>query len=298
MPSPSSRLPVKIPVSNRRFDPAFTLIELLVVIAIIAVLAGMLLPALANAKAKATAIQCMSNLRQWGLGLQLYSSENRDAVPRDGTNNDGQYGVDTGANTGPGSPFDNYAWFNSLTPMVGERSFSNYVAQATGANPQEALPFPNKKGRFFHCPSAKAASSDRFLRGGTFGFFSYGMNLDLKLLTSVRNGVQGNSFEYPAMPGLSSVPSPSSTVLLVDIAFSPTLEAYTGDPNRNGIFPAARSDRFAARHNGRGDRGGGNLAFTDGHAQFFRRSYITNGTTSREEKLNGDVIWNPNRERF
>jgi hypothetical protein len=40
------------------------------------------------------------------------------------------------------------------------------------------------------------------------------------------------------------------------------------------------------------------LAFTDGHAQFFRRSYITNGTTSREEKLNGDVIWNPNRERF
>jgi prepilin-type N-terminal cleavage/methylation domain-containing protein len=296
--SPSSRRSVETSPRSVRSSRAFTLIELLVVIAIIAILAGMLLPALATAKAKATSIQCMSNLRQWGLGLQLYATENRDAVPRDGTNNDGQYGVDTGATTGPGSPFDPYAWFNSLTSMVGERPFSNYVAQAAGGAPQDTLPFPNKKGRFFQCPSARVAPADRFLRGGTFGFFSYGMNLDLKLQTSVRNGVQGNSFEYPNMPPLSSMPSPSATVLLVDIAFSPTLETYTGDPNRNGIFPAARSDRFAARHGGKGDKGGGNLAFTDGHAQFFRRGYITNGTTSREEKLNGDVIWNPNRDRF
>lgn len=284
----------------------FTLIELLVVIAIIAILAALLLPALARAKESAKRVRCLSNLRQWGLALQMSAGDNHDGMPNDGyspyVQGDPQHSTQwCGPNPPAGTPQDPLAWFNVLPPLVAEKTLSAYyktLSTGRGINASSKaskyMPFPGGKGPMWECPSANmsqstiqnilatADNSPNEIPGGT-GFFSYAMNIDLK-----RSSDGITPLPNQMMPKVSSFRKPSEIVFMFDIVFDPVTEVVNGSPQYNSVNPAGRQRSFASRH----DKGGV-INFLDGHSRYFRTSYIQDNPSSGgyNEPLLPDVIW-------
>jgi prepilin-type N-terminal cleavage/methylation domain-containing protein/prepilin-type processing-associated H-X9-DG protein len=298
---------------------AFTLIELLVVIAIIAILAAMLLPALAKAKAQALESSCLSSMKQWGVAQQLYSSDFHDFLPTDGMGDTGDYSGTMPYGTGD----DPNAWFNVLPSYWAGQTFSTYYDSKknylTGlpsvATPQNYLPFPGRAGsKMWHCPAADMTDSEAQTvsankQGENPGFFSYAQAIDLNKVVGsasasgggntgseiLGNGIGYNGGTYPlkdfTMPKYTDFPKPSATVYMFDQLFNPVTENDgRGSAQYNSISPANRWKSMAMRHSL-----GGVIVFCDGHAAYYKEQYITNGGnfTTSVEGPNPDVVWDP-----
>ncbi len=125
---------------------AFTLIEVLVVITIITILAAILLPVLARAKAVARRTQCLNQMRQWGWAFVQYADENEGWMPREGFHATGDVFWNNWAQVS--DPRSRDVWYNVLPPYLSHPPASAYW------RPQDRLRF-YEPGSFFHCPSAR-----------------------------------------------------------------------------------------------------------------------------------------------
>ena len=145
----------------------FTLIELLVVIAIIAILAAMLLPALAGAKAKAQRIKCNNNMRQLGMGLIMFAGDHDDMFPPAG------YEVSAGTQ---------YTWDDWINPYIG--------GKASESDLQLAVMPPEKCPQILKCPAdiiETAPGWGSFASRRTYVMNSAGPDFGVNIQVSTRN---------------------------------------------------------------------------------------------------------------
>lgn len=249
---------------------AFTLIELLVVIAIIAILAALLLPALARAKAKADRISCLGNLRQLGLCMQMYSDQNNDTFPAHRNQNLDSNDINTS--------LTNW-WGTTLLAMAAMPSQSN----------------------LFHCPALKGRRTDANVSWSWnfdphfvgYGYNNYFLGLHPYLATTLVVG--GIHFDSSPEFKRSAIRRPSNTLMLAD-----SMPA-SGDINSTACWSSDCWWPFASHSSHQGVEtyrhgGVGNVVFCDAHAESRKDATINppvDPSSASVQALVNCTYWDP-----
>ena len=227
----------------------FTLVELLVVVAVIAILASLLLPALAGAKAKGTAVSCLNNERQLMLACLLYAADAEDAMPYN-------LGADEIKATVAKGQFWNWtspvmSWEldsdNTNAVLVTQGGIGSYTASAA---------------KIYRCPSDHAVSDVQAQAGWTGRVRSISMNAMVGNAGQFSvSGQNVNNPDYRQFFKLGQIPQPSQIFVLIEEHPDSINDGYF----LNHLDALRWQDLPASYHSG-----AANLTFADGHLERHR----------------------------
>ncbi len=255
------------PQSQSQRPWAFTLIELLVVIAIIAILAGMLLPALSQAKAKGKQAVCMNNMKQMGIGFFLYLDDNEEFYP--------------GHWRQPGSGVqeaqrDAIVWPGRLLTVMGA-GFKSFNCPAE--KPQFWWNNTNVvAGRQF--PFNLRAASSCF----TYGYNDWGVREFTRSATAVTLGLGGDIKSQADYIKSSSVVAPSDMIGIADAQSDCTWDTAV-DPADPGTFQTPAKEWPSRRHSL-----GSNILLMDGHVEHDRQMDLVAKDENIRKRWNNDNL--------